>query len=236
MGRIIALSIAALILVLLITPLNFRFEYSDELRIKINWLFITIVRFPAKTGKMKRHDRKAAEEAVNVLNKEEEKSDSQTQKAAAADAPQQMQEKSEAPQKSSSGKLTLKEILTVVKFFRDSLNKPLKKLCKATRVYGFRLDIVVGGDDAARAAIKFGEMNIAAGSAIAFLDSSFTMKKPDYNITCDFLSEETRTECSFTARVTVIVAIVFLLWFIGRAVRNYIARKDAAEALEKIRK
>lgn len=59
--------------------------------------------------------------------------------------------------KPKSQKLTLSDIFALVKLVWDSLGKPLKRLLKATRVTGFRLDISVGGDDAADAAIKFGK-------------------------------------------------------------------------------
>ena len=118
----------------------------------------------------------------------------------------------------------------------DSLGKPLKRLLKATRINGFRLAIEVGGDDAAEAAIRFGRTNMAAGTALAFLDGCFTLREPTFDITCKFNGEDTRTECGFTARLTLIAALAFLFWVAGRLVRNYMSRKDAAAAVEKLRK
>ena len=132
--------------------------------------------------------------------------------------------------------MRLSDIFALVKLVWDSLGKPLKRLLKATRVTGFRLDISVGGDDAADAAIKFGKTNMAAGAALAFLDGCFTLKDPKFNVTCNFQSEETRTECGFTARLTVIAALAFLFWVAGRLIRNYMSRKDAAAAVDKLRK
>lgn len=62
------------------------------------------------------------------------------------------------------------------------------------------------------------------------------MRSPQYNITADFMSEETTTRCEFTARLTVIAALAFLFWALGRAVRNYLNRKEAAAALGKLKK
>ena len=73
MGWIIAGAVVAVILILLMTSVKVRFDYSDpgELRLKISWLFVTLVRIPAKTKKQKRRDKKAekdvksaAEEAI----------------------------------------------------------------------------------------------------------------------------------------------------------------------------
>lgn len=245
-GWIIAGAIVAVILILLMTSVTVRFEYSDELRLKINWLFVDLVQIPAKTKKMKRRDRKA-EKDVKSAAADEEKLSGETpdggtggagQKSAPKpqSSPEKESKKQKGSTKNSADKLTLKDIRALVKLVWDSLSKPLKRVLKATRIYDFRLYIVVGGEDAAKAAIRFGEVNIAAGSALAFLDGNFTLKKPDYYITCDFLSEETRAECSFTAKLTVIAALAFLLWLAGRAVKNYRARGDAAAAVGKLRK
>ena len=245
-GWIIAGAIVAVILILLMTSVTVRFEYSGELRLKINWLFVDLVQIPAKTKKMKRRDRKA-EKDVKSAAADEEKLSGETpdggtggagQKSAPKpqSSPEKKPKKQKGSTKNSADKLTLKDIRALVKLVWDSLSKPLKQVLKATRIYDFRLYIVVGGEDAAKAAIRFGEVNIAAGSALAFLDGNFTLKKPDYYITCDFLSEETRAECSFTAKLTVIAALAFLLWLAGRAVKNYRARGDAAAAVGKLRK
>lgn len=251
-GWIIAGIIVAAILILLMTSVTVRFEYSDGLRLKINWLFVKLVQIPAKTKKMKRRDREAKKDVKSAAEDEEKLSGESTggnpedsvqrsaPKPESSPEPRKSTEKKagkpKSAQKNSADKLTLKDIRALVKLVWDSLSKPLKRLLKATRIYDFRLNIVVGGEDAAKTAIKFGEVNIAAGSALAFLDGNFTLKKPDYYITCDFLSEETRSECSFTAKLTVIAALAFLFWLAGRAVKNYLAREDAAAAVDKLRK
>ena len=240
-GWIIAGAIVVVILILLMTSVTVRFEYSGELRLKINWLFINLVQIPAKTKKMKRRDKKA-ERGVKSAAVDEEKLSGEApdggieNTAEPKKSPEKKAKKPKGSPKDSADKLTLKDIRALVKLVWDSLSKPLKRVLKATRIYDFRLYIVVGGEDAAKAAIRFGEVNIAAGSALAFLDGNFTLKKPDYYITCDFLSEETRSECSFTAKLTVIAALAFLFWLAGRAVKNYLAREDAAAAVGKLRK
>ena len=249
MGWIIAGAVVAVILILLMTSVKWRFDYSDpgELRLKISWLFITLVRIPAKTKKQKRRDKKAekdvksAAKAAAELEKSEDPGGGRTadpqalneSKSAAQNKPQESQ-KSQKTERGKSGKppksdkpkrqkLMLSDIFALVKLVWDSHGKPLKRLLKATRVTGFRLDISVGGDD-------------AAGAALAFLDGCFTLKDPKFNVTCNFQSEDTRTECGFTARLTVIAALAFLFWVAGRLIRNYMSRKDAAAAVDKLRK
>lgn len=263
MGWIIAGAIIAVILILLMTSVRVRFDYSDpgELRLKISWLFVTLVRVPAKTKKQKRRDKEAEKDvktaAVDAAedSKAFETSENQpdsgkspqpgNESGSAAKTKPQKQSKSARsakpakPAKSAkpkSQKLTLSDIFALVKLVWDSLGKPLKRVLKATRINGFRLAIDVGGDDAAEAAIKFGKTNMAAGAALAFLDGCFTLREPEFNITCNFNGEETRTECGFTAKLTLIAALAFLFWALGRLVRNYMSRKDAAAAVEKLRK
>lgn len=265
MGWIIAGAVVAVILILLMTSVRVRFDFADpgELRLRISWLFVTLVRIPAKTKKQKRRDeqaekdvKSAAEGAAKAEKAEEapggpadahpaqEAETLNETKLSAQNKPQKQgstgrsgkQPKPAKSAKPKSQKLTLSDIFALVKLVWDSLGKPLKRLLKAARITGFRLDIAVGGDDAAEAAIKFGKVNMAAGTALAFLDGCFTLKDPKFNVTCDFQNEETRTECGFTARLTLIAALSFLFWAVGRVVRNYMTRKDAAAAVDKLRK
>ena len=68
MGWIIAGAVVAVILILLMTSVKVRFDYSDpgELRLKISWLFVTLVRIPAKTKKQKRRDKKAEKDVKSA--------------------------------------------------------------------------------------------------------------------------------------------------------------------------
>ena len=238
-GWIIAGAVVAFLLAVLMTSVKVRFEYHGDLRLKISWLFITLVRVPAKTKKMKRRDKKAAKDAEKTadLAAEESKSESgDTAEHTAENISGKEKQKSDGKKKKSAGKLTLSDIFELVKLVWDSLSIPLKRLLKSTRISGFRLSVTVGGEDAAQTAIKYGAVSAAAGSALAFLEGCFTLKKPDMNIACDFLSEETATECEFTARLTLMAALAFAFWLLGRFVKNYLSRKDAQTALNKLRK
>lgn len=243
MGWIIAGAVVVVIMILLMTSVKVRFEYSDELRLKISWLFLTLVRIPAVTKKQKRRNKKTEKAAESVA--ETEASDTEKLSADAAegstgraDPPEKETPKPSAPEKPAKkkGGVGLSDIWEIVKLVWDSLSKPLKRLFRATRIYGFRLHVVCGGDDAAKAALNYGRVGAAAGVARAFLEGTFTMVKPEFDIGVDFMSEETSAECSFTAKLTPIAAIAFLFWVIGRAVRNYMQRDKAKIAIGKLRK
>ena len=247
MGLIIAGAVVVVIMILLMTSVKVRFEYSDGLRLRINWLFITLVQIPAGTRKQKRRNKKAEKAAESVAETEASDTEKLSEEAAEKSAARSAQsnesagaakKKESAPEKPAKKKsrVGLSDIWEIVKLVWDSLSKPLKRLLKATRIYSFRLRVVCGGDDAAKAALNYGRISAAAGVVRAFLEGNFTVVKPDFDISVDFMSEETTAECSFTAKLTPIAAVAFLFWVVGRAVRNYMQRDKAKIAIDKLRK
>lgn len=247
MGWIIAGAVVVVIMILLMTSVKVRFEYSDGLRLRINWLFITLVQIPAGTRKQKRRNKKAEKAAESVAETEasdteklseeaaEKSAESSAKSTESAGAAKKKESAPEKPAKKKS-RVGLSDIWEIVKLVWDSLSKPLKRLLKATRIYSFRLRVVCGGDDAAKAALNYGRISAAAGVVRAFLEGNFTVVKPDFDISVDFMSEETAAECSFTAKLTPIAAVAFLFWVVGRAVRNYMQRDKAKIAIDKLRK
>lgn len=247
MGWIIAGAVVVVIMILLMTSVKVRFEYSDGLRLRINWLFITLVQIPAGTRKRKRRNQKTEKAAESVAETEasdtgklseeaaEKSAESSAKSTESAVAAKKKESAPEKPAKKKS-RVGLSDIWEIVKLVWDSLSKPLKRLLKATRIYSFRLRVVCGGDDAAKAALNYGRISAAAGVVRAFLEGNFTVVKPDFDISVDFMSEETTAECSFTAKLTPIAAVAFLFWVVGRAVRNYMQRDKAKIAIDKLRK
>lgn len=247
MGWIIAGAVVVVIMILLMTSVKVRFEYSDGLRLRINWLFITLVQIPAGTRKRKRRNQKTEKAAESVAETEASDTEKLSEEAAEKSAESSAKstesavaakKKESAPEKPAKKKsrVGLSDIWEIVKLVWDSLSKPLKRLLKATRIYSFRLRVVCGGDDAAKAALNYGRISAAAGVVRAFLEGNFTVVKPDFDISVDFMSEETTAECSFTAKLTPIAAVAFLFWVVGRAVRNYMQRDKAKIAIDKLRK
>lgn len=247
MGWIIAGAVVVVIMILLMTSVKVRFEYSDGLRLRINWLFITLVQIPAGTRKQKRRNKKAEKAAESVAETEASDTEKLSEEAAeksvessakSTESAVAAKKKESAPEKPAKKKsrVGLSDIWEIVKLVWDSLSKPLKRLLKATRIYSFRLRVVCGGDDAAKAALNYGRISAAAGVVRAFLEGNFTVVKPDFDISVDFMSEETTAECSFTAKLTPIAAVAFLFWVVGRAVRNYMQRDKAKIAIDKLRK
>ena len=250
MGWIVFGAVMLVIFLLMISPAVLRFEYGDNMRLRLNWLFVTIFRYPAVTKKNKRRDKKS-EKAVKAANSAAEKAaeaessraDKHSEnKAAGASAKSAGELAAKADKPASGGDNTIKkkpklaDIFEMVKLLLDSLKKPLKKILKRTRIHHLRIYIVCGGEDAAKAAINFGKTNILVGSALGWADSFFTLRPADeINITVDFQSEETRAEASCTIKMPLYAALAFAFTVFGRAVRYYTRHPEAQKALNRLR-
>ena len=115
MGWIIAGAIIAFVLILLMTSVRVRFDYADpgELRLKISWLFVTLVRVPAKTKKQKRRDKKAEKDVKSAA---EDAAEAEKAAGSAGENPQPLNESGSAaktkPQKQGSTPKSSKQVKT----------------------------------------------------------------------------------------------------------------------------
>lgn len=205
------------IIVLLAIPVVIRFEYGEQLYLRVRYLFITLYRMPAKPKRAKKK-----------RGKQEKKPEPPKQEA--APPPEASLEKADKKKKKEKKEKnpkipTLYEIFELVKVFVDSLSKPLKKLLRRIKILDFDLRMICGGDDAAKAAIKFGTVNLVVGNALGQLGSWFTIKDPHIDINVDFQSEKTTTQCSCTVKTSALVMLIFVFNFLGRLLWR-VARND----------
>lgn len=210
MAGIIIGSIFIVILLLLLGRVTVIFDYKDDLILKVKYLFIPLFSIPStKEKKPKKEKKKKAEK------KDEEKKD----------------EKADSKEKPKK-KISLEDIFEVVKLAMNSLGKPLKRILKRTIFDHLALRISVGGEDAAKTAISFGMMNMAVGNALGWLDTFFTLKKPDdINITADFQSEKSSYDCYCEIKLVLAAALAFLFTFIGRAIKYYFTHNRTRAAI-----
>lgn len=223
------------ILLLLGSPVRVWFDYGEEITIKISYLCFTLFSVPAKPKKKKRGRKKSPAKAEESGGGQSGTNTSaETVKEQKSASPQGGEKKPDKAQKKE--KLTLDEILELVKMVVDSLGKPLKKLLKRMRISHLRVNIICGGEDAAKAAIRFGTTNIAVGNALGWIDTFFTLKTPDdIYIGVDFQSEETLTEASCVIKLSPLAALEFVLAFGGRALKNYSKGEKVRSAVAKLR-
>ena len=245
MGWFILFGIVAVILILLLCSVTVRFEYSDEVHLRVSYLCFTIFKIPAVKKKNKKKDKavKAAAKAVaedTAEHAEEELSESKTPQSPEKSAPEKAapaKKKQEKPKgEKKEKKQSLSDIFELAKLILDSLGKPLKKLLKRSKIYHLRVNIICGGEDAAQAALNFGKMNILVGNALGWLGTFFTLTPPDdIHIDVNFYSEETVSEASLVLKTSVLTALAFLFTVLGRAVRYYLKNPKAAAAVGRMK-
>lgn len=213
-----------------------RFEYGSTLKLSIKYLFITLYRIPAKPKKRRRSKKKKAtaetltESAAEQPAQEQSEAEQSAETASAEEAaPVDSGEKKKEKKQKNPSAPTLPEIVELVKVLVDSLCKPLRKLLRRIKISEFDIKIVCGGSDAAKAALKFGAVNIAVGNFLGFLDSFFTLKDPHVKIDVDFQSEETTAECSCTVKMCAMIFLMFVFTFLGRLIAR-VFRSDRIKA------
>ncbi|MDE7361612.1 MAG: DUF2953 domain-containing protein [Oscillospiraceae bacterium] len=229
MGWIIVGGVLVVLLILLLCNVTVIFDYNGALYLKVRYLFFTIVKIPAKKKKTRRKDKKAKKAAETAVKAAETAETAESAKP----ADKKPDEKPKNPEKKKSDKM-LGDIFALVKLVLDSLGKPLKKVLKRTRISHLSLNVTCGGDDAAKAALNYGRMNILVGNALGWIDSFFTLKPvDDLNVAVDFQSEKTYADCYCEARLTLIAALAFVFTLLGRAVRFYLSHSEAKSAVDK---
>ncbi len=217
MGWIIAGGIILFIIILLGIPVVVYFDYGAELRLRVKYLFITLYRIPAKPKKRKKKKSKkkkdkAVEEKAPAAGNGDIPSETDAEKT---DAEPVKKKKKEKKPKDPS-KPDLFEIIELVKVGLESLSKPLRKLCKRIKICDLDIRMICGGDDAAKAALNFGRMNLLLSNALGWMDVAFTLKRPHIDINVDFQSEETVTECSCKVKLSALAALAFVFTLLGR--------------------
>ncbi len=213
------------IVLILAIPVVISFEYGKGIKLRVRYLFFTFYRIPAKPKKAKKQKKKKAAEAEKpeeALSEQTAPAEEVTEASAQNDAKDGKTAKKENKKKQKKQKdpkiPTLPEIFELIKVFVDSLCKPLKKLLKRIKICDFDIRMICGGDDAAKAALKFGTMNLVVGNALGFFNSFFTMKNPHVDINVDFQSEETETELSCTVKMCAMIFLMFVFTFLGRLI------------------
>ncbi len=208
---------AVLLLVLFILRLiaTVVVDYNGELLVKISVCGIKIFTYPSA--------RKRCNKAKIKKKKHSKKDD------------EKELEKDEEKEKGDKKKLSLSEILDLVKLVFDSIGKPLKKMLKRVSVSHLSVEAVVGGENAAKAALNYGTANYLLGVALNLMDEWLTLKEPDrLKLEVDFQSEETVVDFYTEVRLTVGSMLAFGLTFLFRALQRYLSDDKAKGAVGKL--
>lgn len=256
MGWIIAASIVLFFALLLAGKVAVYFDYTGELAVKFKYICFTVVRIPKKEKKRKRpkkvkekREKKAKKESAEKAELSEKTGEEQnsaeiaekSEKKKSADKKANKKTDGEQKKKKLDLKsLTFDDMIALLKLAFSSVRKPLRKLFKSIVFSHMCLRAVCGGDDAAKTAIKYGALNMAAGNVLGLLDSYFTLKPlDDMYIGVDFQNESSEYDVYFEVRLTVFAALaagVKLLAAFLKLIRAYKKKSAANIALRKAAK
>lgn len=254
MGWIIAASIVLFFALLLAGKVTVYFDYTGELAVKIKYMCFTVVRIPKKEKKRKRPKKEKRKKKAKIERAEKtelsEKSDEKQSTVEIAEKSEKKKPADKKANKKTDGEqkkkkldlksLTFDDMIALLKLAFSSVRKPLRKLFKSIVFSHMCLRAVCGGDDAAKTAIKYGALNMAAGNVLGLLDSYFTLKPlDDMYIGVDFQNESSEYDVYFEVRLTVFAAVaagVKLLAAFLKLVRAYKKKSAANIALRKAAK
>lgn len=176
MGWLIALGIVILAGCI---PLGVLFRYDSQgilVRIVIGLLQITVIPMPGRKKKPKKS--KASPEAQAAAKKD---------KSSAPTADQS------SPKKGGS----LRDFLPMIQVGKRFLNQFRRKLL----INNLILNLTLGGDDPCDLAVNYARAWAALSNLVPALERFFRIRRRNFEVQCDFTSEETRIEVQ--AKLTV---------------------------------
>lgn len=221
------------LVLILAAPVVISFEYGRSIRLRVRYVFITLYRFPpkpkrsARSKKRKQTSAEAGEENAAAQENPSQQEAASAQAAPPSDDSVKAAKKPKQKKQKNPKVPTLSELFELIRVLVDSLCKPLKKLLRRIEIRDFDIHVLCGGEDAAKAALKFGAVNLAVGNALGFLGSFFTLKQPHVDINVDFQSEKTEAELSCTVKMCMMIFLMFLFTFLGRLIARVLRSEKA---------
>jgi hypothetical protein len=194
-------AVVLIIAVLLSLPLVFEIDYEKEAEIKMRLLFFNLFKEkePRRTRvKKKLHKYKKAK-AAHVRRAAEAAPDVKKEKSIKKDIPD----------------LDIK----MLKMLVGGMAHPIKRLIKKIKITELNIDSVVGGSDAAAAALNYGMQNAAIYSGVAWLDTVSNLKVERINIQADFCREDSEFAFHCKVKIKSGTVLVCLLAFMLKIVK-----------------
>lgn len=242
---IVIASIALLFFVLLSASINAELEYDKVFKFKIKYLFFTIAKDPLSPKEQKRKEKKAEKKkrkeekkkrgaekkaCMQKKNKPGEKTAEKNESKADTAAKTESGGKTAEDNKASPPEKKKKKSGVTPDLIMRILGKAkphIKRLFKKIRVSGVYVDIVVGGDDAAKTAISYGVHCAAVDGLAAFLDNTITFKAEKIGIRADFDLEKSEYYARAAVKLRMSTLLHSGIWG-ALAIRNELMSITAA--------
>lgn len=138
-------------------------------------------------------------------------------------------EKEQKKREKLAKKKKLEETIDLVKLLVKSAGKPVKRLISHIRVNDLYIDITASGEDAAKAALNYGKINIAVHNLLAFLYQFVRLKVKEINIDCDFESGKTDFMLYCKVKMRISTALGCGIWFLFRMLKLSLQKNTAEQ-------
>lgn len=112
--------------------------------------------------------------------------------------------------------------LDMIRDYIASASPPIKRLFRKIRIRDVYIDWVVGSDDAAVTALKYGGVCAALYPAFEWIDTYFDAKIREVNIEADFSAEKDDIFAYGSLKLRISTAIGCALWLAVRMLKTYL--------------
>lgn len=230
-------SIVLIFAVLLSIPICVYVSYiGGKLEYSVKYLWITLFPRPEKPQKEEPPEETPSEESTPAQtdaaeSEAAEDEPEETPLTAEEKRLERERKKREQQEKNEENKRKLKMLISLLK----NSGHGVRRLVKGIKFRKVALDFDVADEDAARAAINYGLVNIATYDTLGFLRVFFTVSFDHVNISCKFNSKDSRYDGSFVLKVSpgcliaVLVSIGGRFWFAWKKDEKEKAAQAAAE-------
>lgn len=185
---------------------------SGKFLFKVKYLCFTIFPFKEKKEKKKKNKNKKSkkaqelpQEAVNDEMADEIQNDAETSNETvqtASEQPEYNKKNKKDKKEPLSDKIDkLCDIIEKVKIIWNVSNKHLLNIFKHIYIEELMVDFLIADEDAYKAAMNYGKINVAVYNLINFIRTFFTVTIKTVDIICDFDSKESIYD--FSAKITV---------------------------------
>ncbi|MGN0656704.1 MAG: DUF2953 domain-containing protein [Ruminiclostridium sp.] len=227
-GWIIFGSVVLLLVLLFTRPVKVTAIYDANPEVTVKFLCFTIFRIPAPPKKRKKPKKKKQEkQAVTAQNEEPEAAGQEAegegeQTVKAAEKSEKAGEAGTA-QKAKKAKLSMPEFdLEMIIDYVKSASPPVKRLFKKIKFRNLYIDWVVGSDDAAKTAIKYGAGCAAIYPLMEWLTTYFDVIPREVNIEADFSAEKDDIFAYCTVSLRISTALGCGFWLLFRMAKTFL--------------
>ena len=250
-GWIIFAAVILLVAFLLFRYINITAVVEKDIEVRVRYWLFTVFRYPSPPKRKKPPKAKK----TKIKKQKPERKSTQAQTAGSgensgstesgdsshggqekeSEAVEQTDAKAKPDEKpAQKPKKSLPKIdLDMIKDYIESAKPPMKRLFKKIRFRDIYVDYVVGSDDAAVTAMKYGAASAFIYSAVRFLTTYFDTKVGEINIEADFSAEKDDYFFYLTVKLRLSTLIGCGLWLGVRALRVFLRYNKKAKPAHK---